>query len=273
MKKNFLFFLIIFFGISRLAFSAACSTANSGTTTTWPTTVGSSGKCFAEPDYYKLTLYDMKLCTSSPTAPTSTSAMVLTSCQNVFYNASGNAIEISNGSSSAMVGTITRPDNGSYTHGYIRISKDFVIGDSRKYTSAATDGTNQGVYCATDPTNSSYGVQCSSSEITLTSSDYRTMTLSDFGSDTYTFNTTQSSEEINAYLVGTDEYLDTADDSSGYLVGVQTFSSPVVITDSTTTMDAAFKVSEGMDIYRNSAHAAPVLGLYNGPFFVKMTVK
>ena len=267
MKKNILVLLVVLLGFSNLVYSAACSTANSGTTTTWP--ASGEGQCSAEPDYYKLTVYDMKLCTAAPTAPTSSSAVVLTNCQDVFYNSSGNAIEVSNGSSSAMSGTISRPANGTYTHGYIRISKDFVIGDTRQYTADASDGTNSGDYCAT----TSSGVQCSSSDITITASDYRTMTLNDFGSDTYTYNTTENSEEINAYLVGTNEYLSTSDDNNGYLVGAQTFSSPIVITDSSTTMDASFKVASGMTISNDNGQTPPLLGLYNGPFFVKMTVQ
>lgn len=265
MIKSILILFLAFLGFNNSLFAAACSTANSGTTTTWPASGG--GQCSAEPDYYKLTIYDMKLCTSAPAAPTSSSAIVLTSCQNVFYNSSGNAIEVVNGSSSAMTGTISRPTNGTYTHGYIRISKDFVIGDSRQYSADATDGTTIGDYCAT----TSSGVQCSGSAITITSSDYRTMTLNDFGTSQYTYNTTENSEEINAYLTGTNEYLSTSDDNNGYLVGVQTFSSPIVITDNTSSMNASFKVASGMTISNDDGQTPPLLGLYNGPFFVKMT--
>jgi hypothetical protein len=270
MKKNILVLLVVFFGFSNVALSAACSTADSGTSTTME--LGNGSWCSVEPNYYAVTVYDMRLCLSEPIAPTSSSKIDLSSCQTVFSSSVGSLVKINNGSSSSLIGSITRPNNGSYQYGYLSIKKEFVIGDSREYTLAAKDGNGgSGKYCATTSTASI--AQCSSTPITLTTSDYATEALNDFGGDSYVETLTVDSDTIKVYLVGANEHLSTSDDNNGYLLGVQTFSTPVVITDDTGSMDTAFKVSTGMNIDTDDAATPPLLHLFTGAFSTKITVQ
>lgn len=271
MKKRILFALLAFVSFPNISMAVdACST--SGGKTVIPTSTGAGNRCSVEPDFFQIKIYDMKLCASAPTAPTTSAAAVLTVCQTVLSNSSGGDVSVTEGVSSALTGTISRPTNGTYTHGYLRISNDFVIKDSRQYSATLTDGANSGDYCAT----TSSGVSCDTSTVTAAS---RTFALEDFspGSDVYSSGDMSTSEgTVNAYLVDSDEKLEADTDSDvTYLVGVQEFTTPIVITENTTTMDASFKVTTGMAVINggDDEDGNATLMLVNGPFSVKMSVQ
>ena len=56
--------------------------------------------CEAQPDEYEITIFNLYLCTSSPTIPTTTSAVDLTSggCEQIFDNSSGATAAVTQGS-------------------------------------------------------------------------------------------------------------------------------------------------------------------------------
>jgi hypothetical protein len=111
MKKNVLILFLVLLGFNNTVIAAACTVTNG--VTTFP----SGTSCKAEPDFFQIKVYDMKLCTAAPTAPTTAAAMVLTNCQSVLTSVGGATVSVTNGGSSTISGTITRPDNGTYTHG------------------------------------------------------------------------------------------------------------------------------------------------------------
>ena len=264
MKKNVLIIFLVLIGFNSIVIAAAC-TVTSGITT-FPT--GST--CKTEPDFFQLKMYDMMLCSAAPTAPTTAAAMVLTNCQSILTSASGTDVSVTNGGSSALSGTITRPDNGTYTHGYIRISSNFVIGDSRQYdTSLDEDGNGaaDGVYCATTAS----GVDCDASAVTAIKQTMG-MGSTQFGSDYLVEDTVVTGGLVDAWLVDTNQKLEADTDGDvTYLVGVQAFTTPIVVSDSTTSMNLAFAVSTGMTIIHNGGNP-PILQLTNGPFSVIMTL-
>ena len=264
MKKNVLIIFLVLIGFNSIVIAAAC-TVTSGITT-FPT--GST--CKTEPDFFQLKMYDMMLCSAAPTAPTTAAAMVLTNCQSILTSASGTDVSVTNGGSSALSGTITRPDNGTYTHGYIRISSNFVIGDSRQYdTSLDEDGNGaaDGVYCATTAS----GVDCNSSAVTAINQTMG-MGSTQFGSDYLIEDEVVSGGLVDAWLVDTNQKLEADTDGDvTYLVGVQAFTTPLVVSDSTSSMNASFAVSTGMTVIHNGGNP-PILSLTNGPFSVIMTI-
>lgn len=267
MKKNFLLLFLVLMGINNTAIAVAC-TVTSGVTT-FPT--GSS--CSAEPDFFQLKMYDMMLCTAAPTAPTTSAAMVLTNCQSVLTSSGGTNVSVTGGSSTSISGTITRPDNGTYTHGYIRISSDFVVGDSREYdTSLDGDGNGaaaDGVYCATTAT----GVDCDSSAVTAVNQTMG-MGSNQFGDDYLIEDEVVTGGLVDAWLVDTNQKLEeNTDGDVTYLVGVQAFTTPLVVSDSTTSMNTSFAVSTGMTVMHGGGNPAPILQLTNGPFSVIMTIE
>lgn len=264
MKKNVLIIFLVLIGFNSIVIAAAC-TVTSGITT-FPT--GST--CKTEPDFFQLKMYDMMLCSAAPTAPTTAAAMVLTNCQSILTSASGTDVSVTNGGSSALSGTITRPDNGTYTHGYIRISSNFVIGDSRQYdTSLDEDGNGaaDGVYCATTAS----GVDCNSSAVTAINQTMG-MGSTQFGSDYLIEDEVVSGGLVDAWLVDTNQKLEADTDGDvTYLVGVQAFTTPLVVSDSTSSMNTSFAVSTGMTVIHNGGNP-PILSLTNGPFSVIMTI-
>ncbi len=267
MKKNVLILFLVLLGFNNTVIAAAC-TVTSGVTT-FPT--GTS--CKAEPDFFQIKVYDMKLCTAAPTAPTTAAAMVLTNCQSVLTSSGGANVSVTNGGSSTISGTISRPDNGTYTHGYIRISNDFVIADSRQYNTSLDDaedgdGSADGKYCATTAS----WVDCDTSAVTAVN---QTMSMGSgqFGSDYLIEDTVVTGGLVDAWLVDTDQKLEADTDGDvKYLVGVQAFTTPLVVSDSTTSMNTAFAVTTGMTIIHNGGNP-PRLKLNNGPFSVIMTLK
>jgi hypothetical protein len=264
MKKNVLIIFLLLIGINNTVIAAAC-TVTSGVTT-FPT--GTS--CKAEPDFFQLKVYDMMLCSAAPTAPTTAAAMVLTNCQSVLTSSGGSNVSVTNGGSSTISGTITRPDNGTYTHGYIRISSDFVVGDSRQYNTSLdedSDGDADGVYCATTAS----GVDCDSSAVTAVNQTMG-MGSTQFGSDYLIEDEVVTGGLVDAWLVDTNQKLEADTDGDvTYLVGVQAFTTPLVVSDSTTSMNTAFAVTTGMTIIHGGGNP-PILSLTNGPFSVIMTI-
>ena len=276
MKKIIFTLWAVSLGLSNVAWSAACAT--SGTTTVFPT--GASGyaqRCDLEPDYFGVTIYKMMLCTSAPVAPTTSAVAGTTTCQTVFTNATGSTVSIASGASSPLTGTATRPDNGTYTHAFVEMSNVLVIGDSREY-STSLDGYNittnssagaGGVFCATTANGSTCGASA------ITAVNYPSE-LSDMDGPNGVFEN-QKTGIANAegtssvYLVDSAYLLEasaTADVT--YLVGVQAFTTPIVITDDTASMDVAFTSSTGMSVFDSNSDDVYVT---TGPFALKMTTK
>ena len=91
--------------------------------------------CYITPDAYKITVYEMGLCTSDPLAGTyinssdevvTDSAIDESSCQATFKNDEGSLINLAGGASQTLTGgTNTRPTKGSYPHAYIKIKNVF----------------------------------------------------------------------------------------------------------------------------------------------------
>jgi len=266
MKKNILILLVAFFGFSNVVFSAACETQSGNSTII--AGAGYANSCSAEPDYYEVKIYEMGLCSSAPTAPTTSSKIDTTSCQTVMTSTSGSSISVVKGTTTSIPGTINRPVNGTYTHGYIRISNDFVLKDSRQYSISLSDGTNPGDHCAT----TSSGMACDTSAVTAAK---RTFSLQDFGNnDSYTMSKSTSDGTVNAYLVvDSTEYLAESDGVTKYLVGVQTLNTPLIISDSTSKMNSSFETTTGMSIFKTSGGANPTFSVVNGPFSLRMTVE
>ena len=279
MRKNILVLLFVCFGFMGAANAAmpsisAC-TVSSGVTA-FPSSGGSM--CSGEPDAYKLTVYEMKLCTSAITAPTTSVAAVTSSCQDILVNTSPSAMVITNGGSSAIAGTITRPPNGTYTHGYILISNALSVSDSRKFDTTITDedGDTDGVYCATTAT----GINCSATD-NLTAAT-QTMKLTSTHLTSFVSGDTEivGYGTMNAWLLESDKVLGggaankaTDDAAITYLVGQLGFTTPVVVSDATTSMSLSFDVSNGVMYANGNGAANPSVQQYVGPFMVRMSVE
>jgi len=273
MKKNILSVLFVYFsfmGMSNAAMPSVSACTVSSGVTTFPTS--SNSFCSAQPDVYKLTVYEMKLCTAAITAPTTSSAVGTTTCQAVLTNTSPSATTITKGGSSAVAGTITRPPNGTYTHGYMLVSNALTVSDSRYFDESLdidADNSADGRYCAT----TSSSMNCSDSD-NLTAAE-QTMKLGSTHLTGYVSGDTAITGygTMNAYLIDTDKKLEADTDSDVvYLAGQLAFTTPVVISDNTKTFNMSFDVSNGI-MYMNQNNATKRAAAYVGPFMVRMSVE
>ncbi len=232
--------------------------------------------CETQPDEYEIVIYKLYLCTSSPTIPTTTSAVDLTSggCEQIFDNSSGASAAVTQGSELDLTGTYTKPPNGTYTHGYAMMDNTFGITASLEFAGAMSGQTGgSGVYCGTvagsgtsntsgDPSNTSV---CSSTPVTA---GKFVETLEDFGAES--FEATAEANDINGttadikgILVDTSGQLATTDTDVDKLEGLVTFADSVIFTDAVTEVTMSFNVGVGMSLYQDESGN---ISMGSGPF-------
>ena len=233
--------------------------------------------CSVQPASYGITMYQLYLCTSAPTAPTTSAAGVYTSCNLVLSLDSGSRVDMTGtGNAGSFPGaTFTRPPPATYTHGYMLLDNVFYVKHAAKFNESkegSKSGTDNGVFCATEAgtgdESTGASTSCGDSAITpgewgaeLTSfngaaSCLATVSVSNLGG------TTNSITGVLETSAG----IRTADCSDvDKLAGIQTFGTPIVITKDLKSFNIAFQMSEGMTIWENSA-STPVIQMGSGPF-------
>jgi hypothetical protein len=267
MKKNVLVLLVALFGFNGVVISADVSCTVTNGVVTFP----DNDTCVVEPDYYSITLYELMLCTAEPVAPTATSTMDLSMCQSVWNNEAGSSVVVQQGVNSPLVGVITRPLNGSYLYGYARLDKDFVIKGSLKFNKSivADSGDGSGIYCATKTTTSLVStIVCGSTPQTAGT---LTSPLVAMGDSPYLAIGTD--RNLNAYIVDSSRQLSTSTSDAAQLIGVQAFTTPVVIKDSSVNMDVSFEVSKGLSIDDWANNTAGNASFVRGPFSMSIAVQ
>lgn len=268
MKKSILFILMTVMGVSNA--NDLCTITNGEVIIP-----NSDGHCTVEPDLYQVKIYEMMMCTSAPGAPTTATVMDLSMCESVWTSADGELVTVQNGVTTPLGGTSIKPSNNSYSHGYVRLSKDFTLKSSIKFSSSKDgDRGGSGVYCATEEgtgdSNDANSTTCGASLITAGS---LISPLTDMGSGNNGFGATDANEGlgITAYLVDTSKQLASDVNDVDMLVGIQEFSTPIVVNNDSTKMTTSFNVSQGMSI--NHFSGSNVVNFNRGPFAVRISVQ
>ena len=232
--------------------------------------------CDETPALYEVVIYKLYLCTSSPTEATTSSAVVLTPCSQVFDNPTGATASVTQGADIVLDGTYTRPPTGTYTHGYAFMDNTFGITWAGQLSASMTGMTGgTGVFCGTvagsgthakgsSHTNSSV---CGSSAITA---GKFVETLAHFGDAADTFsskaevdNINGTSASINGYLVDSNGHRASNTGEVDKLEGLVSFANPVVVTADTTSLSMKFNVGEGMHLVKETGNK---LYIGSGPF-------
>jgi len=298
-------FLLTLFAILSLQFSSTISAdntescvANGSSAIEYPHSSSSNSYtdnyCAAEPDCYGMTFYELGLCTSTPTAPTTSSNLITTNCSTVMTSTAGSLVEIANGVTGSLGGTQTRPANGTYTHGYIRLSNAFLIEASKEFWSDDmtinnlsgdyTDNSDVGKYCATravtynnDGSSGTASTICDSTAPTAGRLTARLVDLS--GGDRSGCMSTSTAcggaitvtgGTLNAYLLDSNNYLASSSSEVTGLIGVQEFTSPVIVTEDSASMDAQIIVTKSMTVSNNGSNTG--VAFDSGPFSVVLTI-
>jgi len=241
---------------------------------------------YAEPSYYAATVYEVRVCSSFPTLPTTTSTYDFSNCPLVLSAPSGTLVEISDGVSQPIIGDVTRPANGTYTH-YVFISSNIFkfkgsvnFGDTHPTPVAATPSyvTGSTVNSATSSNETanqcawtSAGVGHSESRVTGTkgacaSAGTPGLTQSEkisFKGKSACVLSKGSSGSWSAMILDSRKYLasvceadadNVGDDGNGephYMAIVKPFSSPVAFTDDTRGIDFQTTVKKAMLVQSN----------------------
>tara|TARA_Y100000591_G_scaffold325785_1_gene347269 strand:+ start:1756 stop:2613 length:858 start_codon:yes stop_codon:yes gene_type:complete len=237
--------------------------------------------CEVTPTLYEVVIYKLYLCTSAPTAATTTSAVSLENCSQVFENISGATASVSSGADVNLSGTYTRPPEGTYTHGYALMDNTFGLTWSGQLSGAKTGLTGgTGVYCATvagsgthqqasTHTNSTI---CGSSEITPGKFVETLKHFDDAGEDFENLvtatNLNGTSAAITGYLIDSNGHLAANSGEVETLEGLVQFASSIEVTAETTSLTMSFNTGSGMFL---SDAGSDKLYAGSGPFQAIMT--
>jgi hypothetical protein len=111
------------------AFAAACSDEPITDTST----------CHAIPDTYTITLYEMGLC-NDISEQSSTVPDIVTSCQTAFLNSTGSTVNVENNVTGSLSGgTSTRPDDNTYSYGFIKVDAKMIMQNHSIFSVARND--------------------------------------------------------------------------------------------------------------------------------------
>ena len=176
---------------------------------------------------------------------------------------------------SALSGVFTRPENGSYPYGYIRMDASFDIQVSVDFGVDITgDAGGNGQFCASITGSIANGTSATCAGVAPTAGTLQAP-LTDFGgeegfsgSDSVTSTTSSGTSTIDAFLMTGADQLATAEADVQRLFAVQTFGTPVSMTGTTTGIDISFRVTTGMTLIGN---AGPTLSIDSGPFIIDIT--
>ena len=247
------------------------------------------GFCAFAPDEYTIKIYKMALCTTAPTRPTTTDTYDVSSCVDVISSSDGQDVNLAAGGEMTL-SDVTRPANGSYSYGYILMANTFGIKAKKQFTNTMhtyQDGVS-GNYCWTkDATDYSSNAEDWDPDGTTlvecggaggTAGTY-TEILDNFDIGEYTVDATAvtggtlSADLItnaNGLVVG-------AAQTADRLFGVQTFTTPVVVTSDSSVFTVSFGVNQASSMWMTSggvpANEYQVYAIGSGPFSTFMTVE
>ena len=279
MKKTSLLFLLFCLGIYS-GLSIAATTCYKKTDKTQAYTNGLSDlprgtSCYAEPLTYQMKFYELQLCTSEPTAPTTSSTVDTTNCSPFLVSSSGSDVLIEYGKKNPISGTITKPPNGTYTHFLVRVSNQLEFTASVDFGSTNNLATSSDRYCVSqtgsETTRSNINAVCSSSE---------TSTPGTTSTEKMYFGTNDIDNVIRIhddslgrdYLLDSNQHLSSAATSAeaDYVMRIRQFSSPKVITDKSTKFRLSTSSKKGMNVRLSRAGVAQ---MDIGPFSVLLDIE
>ena len=247
------------------------------------------GDCAFAPDEYTVTIYEMGLCTSDPTAPTTSSAYETDTCSTVINSPSGQTINLAAGSELTLT-DVTRPTNGTYTHAYMVLGNSFGITVTKQFTNTmhryntatsvnfcwTTSGSEHNSdYNGTpaDPTTfASCGTEGEAAPAMYTE------ILDQFDIDTYNYGPVSvESGNLTAYLVtDSNDRLVNAVKTADRIFGKQTLGAAVEVTNTSSSFVVSFGVNQATSTQMSdegSLNTYDVIAFGSGPFSAFITVE
>jgi hypothetical protein len=256
-KNLFLSLIVIFLfelTFAKIANTAAC-TATNGVYSKSEIQTGIG--CGILPEYYEVTIYKIYFCRSEPTTPPTSAGVDLTDCFQIFNNDSGSIAVVIQNQSIDLTGEITKPPKGTYTHGYVMMSKTYKIKASLKID-GSMDGqaSGSGVFCRTAEASGDYTFSSGTTDNRSICSDTEevagtyTETFTHLGTQLETWDPTNiinningTSSSIKAILVDENGHLAANEAEVDKQEGFTAFGNPLIITNNTIDITMNFNVS------------------------------
>ena len=245
--------------------------------------------CSFAPDEYTVKIYKMALCTTAPTRPTTTDTYDVSSCVDVIVSPEGQDVNLAAGSEMTLSG-VTRPANGSYSYGYLLMANTFGIKAKKQFTNTMhtfLDGAT-GNYCWTLD-SSAYDSQ---SDGAGWENPSPLAECGGAGGTAGTYNATLDQFDVGEYTAGpisvtggtlsadlitnANGLVVTATQTADRIFGVQTFTTPVIVTTDSSLFTVSFGVNQASSMWMTDEGAANEYDVYaigSGPFSTFMTVE
>ena len=288
-KNLFLSLIVIFlFELTfvKIANAAAC-TATNGVYS--KSEIQTGGGCGILPEHYEVTIYKIYFCKSEPTTPTTSAGVDLTDCFQIFNNDSGSIAVVVQNQSIDLTGEITKPPKGTYTHGYVMMSKTYKIKASLKID-GSMDGqaSGAGVFCRTAEASGSYTKGSGATSNRSICSDTEevagtyTETFTHLGTQLETWDPTNiinningTSSSIKAILVDENGHLAANEAEVDKFEGFTAFGNPLIITNNTIDITLNFNVDTAAAVARSGEGDGIYLGVnaFSAMFTTKERVK
>jgi len=247
------------------------------------------GDCAFAPDEYTVTIYEMGLCTSEPTAPTTSSAYETGTCSTVINSSSGQTINLAAGAELTLT-DVTRPTNGTYTHAYMVLGNEFGIKVTKQFSNTmhryntstsgnfcwTTSGTEHNSDWSGTPANPTTFANCGDEEDAAPAT--YTEILDQFDTATYNYGPVSvESGNLTAYLVtDSNDRLVSAVKTADRIFGKQTLNTAAVVTNTSSSFVVSFGVNQATSTNMSdegSADTYDVLAFGSGPFSAFITVE
>ena len=231
--------------------------------------------CTMTPTGYKVLVYALGLCETAPTLPTNSSTLDYSNCILLYdkIGSDGVVVELAGvGYSTGLNADFKVPPKGTYRYAIVGLGQAIAVKREMEFPSPVKgrDGT-VGRYCVTahSDTHENWST-CSDSG--FPEAGYSTDIMYGFGAseDQYSLGL---DENITAYAMTNDFKVSTSQGMTSWILGYQQFSSPLVITESINSLDIAFTVSKGMELYDADAGADYEVAPAPGAFSFQITVK
>ena len=252
--KTLVFISSLAFG--QQAFAAACSAEPITDTST----------CWSVPDTYTITLYEMGMC-NDISEQSSNVPNIQASCQTAFLNSAGSTVNVENNVTGSLSGgTSSRPDNNTYSYGFIKVDAKMIMKNQSTFSVAVSDtGGGVGTSCWTNgnPFGSAQTTTCGNEvDANPQNMDAEIISLSGAGGGTNFYGRYESDPEgldnTYAWLVDANGnastknvYSEDAGDVK-YLIGIAKFNNPKTLNSDSTGMQAQFVVTRALNVDFNA---------------------
>tara|TARA_B110000483_G_C18013980_1_gene472294 strand:+ start:18 stop:863 length:846 start_codon:yes stop_codon:yes gene_type:complete len=238
------------------------------------TIMTASGACTFTPTAYKISIFEMGLCTANPFGAAQTGTTFdRTSCVTTYADAAPVTVDVAaslGGAPISLTGTSTPPAENTYTHAYMMMGDTFTVSGSfvngantfvSRADGSATTGIGNIQEAANNLTNFGDGTNCDSGFLNVPVSSG-----------------TMSAFITNAALVRSVRTGGAAGNpsvcaNSGRLTGVMTLTTPVVVTSDTLQVVFNFDLTnQGVQFFDDAGNDSVPDAFGSGPFSGSFTV-